>query len=303
MAVADCTFVRIGDRNTQYRNLDELGLFNYNYDEAGGHRCLSYESSVELDAATKTARAFACIAAIFAGFAMLQIISLHLFLHWKTNLIWKIIRVETSMAMVSTVLVFAGFGTDVCVDDPDTKCLPGPAGVMNAINVLLLAVLSWLCWGMAPPTNPVFEVKLAAAENLDEDVQAIQVTDVDPESSELDGVIPPITAHSAASDEAIYGESNHNYRGLPWTKDFEESNRVPGGEMEKSAVTDPMTLSRADSSKEFNDRRGHITPSTNYGAQEYLTAQFTESERRPHHHHHHKKKNHHRHKYPSTVSE
>ena len=144
VAVAECTFVRIGPRNTQYRNLSEVGLFSFDYDLEGGHRCLAYDSTVKDDAATKTAQAFACLASILTGFAMIQVLSLQLFLQWKTDLVWKMIRVEVLAATFSQAIVFAGFGTDECVENPYNKCLPGPAGIINAINVLLLVVVSWL---------------------------------------------------------------------------------------------------------------------------------------------------------------
>lgn len=304
VAVADCTFIRIGTRDTQYRNLDDIGLFNYNVDSEG-HRCLNYVSSVEHDAATKTAQAFACLAAILTGFAMLQVVVVQLFLRWKTELVWKMIRVEVLAAAFSQAIVFAGFGTDVCIDDADAKCLPGPAGIINAINVLLLAVLSWLCWGMAPPTNPIFEVKLVTAEESDRDVENDQLSsemaDAFPTTAEADGREPvdawgvtaqrASLAHHTESDEAVYAGSNYNSRGSSTTQDFEVPDQEPvSQEMQDPAFSYPPMMRESPGADpiEMNGRRGEPMSTGNYEAQD-----SPDSEERPHRHHHHKKRHHH----------
>jgi len=321
VSVADCTFVRIGPRGTQYKNLQDFGLFNYNVDIGGGHRCLAYESSIVHDAATKTAQAFACMAAILSGFAMLQIVSLHLFLRWKKELVWNMARVEVLVATFSQAIVFAGFGTDVCVDDPDAKCVLGPAGIINTINVLFLAILSWLCWGMLPPAYPIFEVKLMVVQELDSDCEngvvfpENAVTTEEESFAETDawGVTAqrPPTFGNGDSDAAIYGGSCYNSRGSSsQTKDFEVSNRVPGQDSQNSVIADlsmVMKPSPGADPLEMNGRRGQVASSEVYEDEyEPPAAQYDESsshDRPRHHHHHHKKKHHrdHSHDSPDAV--
>lgn len=313
VAVADCTFVRIGPRNVQYRNLDDIGLFNFNVDTEG-HRCLAYESSVEHDAATKTAQAFACLATIFSGFAMLKVVALQLFLRWKPARVWQMIRVEVLVATISQAIVFAGFATDICVDNPNNKCLPGPAGIINAINILLLCVLSWLCWGMAPPNNPIFEVKLMPTEQSYDDggppasstdrLSTDTVYEQEPVHANRDPAqrLSPvheqepddewnITIQRSSIDEeagrnSAFYDGNDSYTGVTLNSIPEQETQTPNMTMQASPVE--MDSVGQYLSTQYRDYEGQ---------ERYVPSQPTESER--HEHRHHKKHKHHSHAHTS----
>lgn len=105
VAVADCTFIRAGAQGTKYSNLDDFGLFSYNFDnDNDGHRCLIYANARSYNAAAKTARAFGVIAATLTGIVMLQVVALQLFLQRRTQCLWMAIRAETLLATISQVL-------------------------------------------------------------------------------------------------------------------------------------------------------------------------------------------------------
>lgn len=297
VAVADCTFIRAGLRDDQYKNLLEFGLFNANVDTSGGHRCLRYESTVQHDAASRTGQAFACMAALFSGFAMLKVIALQFSLRWKPSSVWRLVRVNVLAAAISQSIVFAVFATDACVEDANIKCLPGPAGIINAINVLLLGILSWFCCGMSPP-DPVFDlVKHKPAEGSDRPEEGasspVSSTDVPPTQSSVD--VPK------SGDEL-----DPEFNGYRYTFSGER-NAVSNQGMDKNfASNEPQVIMPSRPGPDLVDTKDNID--------QYLTRQYCdyndkedvgagqpmERDERPQHHH--KKHRHHTHPHSSRRS-
>ena len=159
-AVADCTFVREGDRDSKYSDLSEYGIFNYNANDPSGHICVAYNRGQEFSSSVRTARAFGTLAAILSGAAMLGILSLQLFLRRSKEVVWKAVRILVTLAVVCQVIIFAIFGDDNCSENSNRKCTPGPAAIIAALNVILLAILAGLCWGTGPPSKPFFKVEI-----------------------------------------------------------------------------------------------------------------------------------------------
>lgn len=157
VAVADCTFVRVGSNNASYSDLSEIGLFQYNLanDE---HQCVSFSNTINFSAAIRTARAFGVICCLLTSFIMLQSLSLVLFLQNKREFVWKNARLQAFVAPLAQVLTFTAFGDDAC-NAFNVKCVPGTAGIIAVANVVLLIALAFVCWFATPPEQPLYEIK------------------------------------------------------------------------------------------------------------------------------------------------
>lgn len=155
--IADCTFLRIGLSDTKYGELDEFGIFQINLDSPEGHRCAAYRGATPISAGFKAARAFGVLNSLALGIAMVQVACLQLFTDYKRSCMWLSVRVEIIIGFVCQLLTFSAFAEESC-GFPDTKCVPGAAGILAIINVVLLMVLMWMYWILPSPAGPMFEI-------------------------------------------------------------------------------------------------------------------------------------------------
>lgn len=183
VSVAACTFVKSGLESASYRDLAEFGLFNYNF-ASDERQCVSYGNTVNYSAAAKTARAFGVICCLLTGFAMIQALSLQLFLRSNRELVWKSTRILLMAAPLAQLLTFTTFGDDVCLA-PNVKCVPGAAGIIAILNVFVLVALAVVCCITPPPAQPLYEIKRleappmleqkpTIAEDIETDGQSIE---------------------------------------------------------------------------------------------------------------------------------
>ena len=208
--IADCTFLRSGLSDTQYSDLLETGIFQINLDSPAGHRCAAFPQSTFISAGVKTARAFGVIACICLGVAMVQVACLQLFVDFNKERHWLIVRVEVIVAFVSQLLTFAVFSEDEC-SFPNVKCVPGAAGILAILNVVILGVLIWMYWVLPSPDYPLFEIRrrappppIGTPPTLEEQQRELQTSPVTEE--------PLVVVDSPRSEASANVPSRRNYR-------------------------------------------------------------------------------------------
>lgn len=159
--IADCTFLRIGLSGTAYGDLDEYGIFEFNLDAPGGHRCAAYSGGTPISAGFKAARAFGVLTSLLLGVAMMQVACLELFTDYKRARMWAMVRVQVMLSLLCQLLTFSAFAEESC-GFPGSKCVPGAVGILAIFNVVILLVISWMYCVISPPDYPMFEVRRRA---------------------------------------------------------------------------------------------------------------------------------------------
>lgn len=155
--IADCTFIRFGLSDTQFSDLGEVGIFQVNLDAPQGHRCAAFSNSTPVNAGFKAARAFGVLASLMLGVAMMQVACLQLFVDYKREFQWLMVKIQIISSLICEILTFSAFSQDDC-SDPDIKCVPGAVGILAIFNILILMVLSWIYCVLSPPEYPLFEI-------------------------------------------------------------------------------------------------------------------------------------------------
>jgi hypothetical protein len=135
----------------------EFGIFQFNLDAPEGHRCVAYPGSTFINAGFRAARAFGVLASLMLGVSMMQVACLQLFVDYKRDSQWLLVKVQIILSIVCELLTFSAFSEDSC-SIPNVKCVPGAVGILAIINIMLLIVLSWMYCVLTPPDYPVFEV-------------------------------------------------------------------------------------------------------------------------------------------------
>jgi hypothetical protein len=161
VGVQRCTFLLVGPIGGGPSDYTGIGLYtraSYNADEMIG--CLAYPDSVNdgFDAAFQAARAFGAVTALLMTTVLLLSL-VQLFTHAGSEKVWYITRGLLLSAVICQLLVFLAYRTDMCTSSPEfIECIPGGAGIMVIINIILMAGLSIVTLLMPPPSNPIFAV-------------------------------------------------------------------------------------------------------------------------------------------------
>ncbi len=156
--IADCTFLRIGLNDTKFSDfLDEVGIFQVNLDAPEGHRCAAFSNTTPVSSGFKAARAFGVLASLMLGVAMMQVACLLLFVDYKRDCQWLMVKIQIISSFICELLTFSAFSQDDC-SIPNIKCVPGAVGILAILNVLILMVLSWMYCVLSAPEYPLFEI-------------------------------------------------------------------------------------------------------------------------------------------------
>jgi hypothetical protein len=161
IGVQRCTFILIGPIGGGTNDYTGIGLYtraSYNVDEMIG--CLAYPDSVSnsFDTTFQAARAFGVVTALLMTIVLLLSL-IRLFTHVGSEKTWCVTRALLPLAVACQLLVFLVYRTDMCTSSPEfIECIPGGAGIIVIINIILLVGLSIFTLLMPPPSNPIFAV-------------------------------------------------------------------------------------------------------------------------------------------------
>jgi hypothetical protein len=161
VGVKRCTFLLVGPIGGGPADYSGIGLYtraSYNMDDMIG--CLAYPDSVndDFDTTFKAARAFGAITALLMTTVLLLCL-VQLFTHVGSEKAWYATRALLPSALISQMLVFLAYRTDMCTSSPEfIECIPGGAGIIVIINIILMAGLTIFAWLTPPPSSPIFTV-------------------------------------------------------------------------------------------------------------------------------------------------
>jgi hypothetical protein len=161
VGVKRCTFILIGPIGGGPSDYSGIGLYtraSYNMDDMIG--CLAYTDSVndDFDATFQAARAFGAVTALLMT-TVLLISLVQLFTHVGSAKAWYVTRALLPSAVICQALVFLAYRTEMCTSSPEfIECIPGGAGIIVIINIVLMVGLSIFTLLMPPPSNPIFAV-------------------------------------------------------------------------------------------------------------------------------------------------
>jgi hypothetical protein len=158
VGVRRCTFLLIGPIGGGQSDYSGIGLYSraaYNGDDMIG--CLAFpDSASDFDTSFQTARVFGAFTAVLMT-AVLLLSLVQLFTHVGSEKAWYITRALLPSAVICQLLVFLAYRTDMCTSSPEfVECIPGGAGIMVIINVLIMVGLSIFTLLMPPPSTPIF---------------------------------------------------------------------------------------------------------------------------------------------------
>jgi hypothetical protein len=161
VGVNRCTFLLVGPIGGGPSDYSGIGLYtraSYNVDDMIG--CLAYPDSVsvDFDATFQAARAFGAITALLMTIVLLLCL-VQLFTHVGSGKAWYVTRALLPSAVICQILVFLAYRTDMCTSSPEfIECIPGGAGIIVIINVILMAGLSIFAFVMPPPSSSIFAI-------------------------------------------------------------------------------------------------------------------------------------------------
>jgi hypothetical protein len=159
VGVRGCTFILVGSTGNDSLDLKGFGLFNHAvYEEDGDFRgCLAYSNTERgsFSPSFQASRVFGTISALLMTVVTLCVV-IQLFCSIAKEEIWLFIRALLPISLLSQLLSFVAFNMNECSESAGNECVPGGAGIMLILNVIVVFFLSIFVCKLPPPSNPVF---------------------------------------------------------------------------------------------------------------------------------------------------
>jgi hypothetical protein len=158
-SLAQCTFVVLVPDNSQVSGMVEArGMFSEALYEDGTLRgCLSYTSDSGFKGAFMAARVFGVLTSIILGLSVGLVSGMVLFVtrHQLRRLFLFIMRILLPVAFFCSAFMFSAFSADEC-KSPGVSCKPGSAGIIGAINTILVFAIAVLAILVPGPKHSIF---------------------------------------------------------------------------------------------------------------------------------------------------
>lgn len=159
VGVRRCTFILLGPIGSDRLYFRGVGLYTHAvYEEDGDLRgCLAYSDTERgnFSASFQAGRVFGAVSALLMTVVTLCVV-IQLFCSIAKEEIWLFIRALLPFSLVSQLLAFVAFNMNECSESEGNECVPGGAGIMVILNVIIIAFLSVFACKLPPPSNPVF---------------------------------------------------------------------------------------------------------------------------------------------------
>jgi hypothetical protein len=119
--------------------------------------CLSYTSDSGFKGAFMAARVFGVLTSLILGLSVVLVSGMVLFVtrHHLRRLFLFIMRILLPIAFFCSAFMFSAFSADEC-KTPGVSCKPGSAGIIGAINTILIFVLAVLAILVPGPKHSIF---------------------------------------------------------------------------------------------------------------------------------------------------
>jgi hypothetical protein len=159
VSIAQCTFIVLAPDNSQTSTmLVARGMFTEAYYEEGTLRgCLSYTSESNFKGAFMASRVFGVFTSFILAVSVVLASAMVLFVtrHHLRRMFLLIMRILNPFAFFFSAFMFSAFSADEC-SAPGISCKPGSAGIVAAVNTIVIFVVAVLAILVPGPKHSIF---------------------------------------------------------------------------------------------------------------------------------------------------
>jgi len=187
VATAHCTFMILKTNINDTPLAEGFGFFHVaEYEDGEIRGCLKYNDTVEFGGMANLSRYVGAITAALVTLSFLLVTSLIVFVgkEGMQRLLLLIIRITNPTATILGGFSFGFFTLGNCKDE-NASCEPGAGGIVGAIGIALLLIVSILCFLITIPPSPILIPAWQVDQMKQWDAPPEQSRSVDPSNPDL----------------------------------------------------------------------------------------------------------------------